>query len=219
MALFTKLPNWASILITVITTVIVVGLVAWGGYELFKPSPSKLPEGGEVVEEKEKVLPEEEDEFANWKTYQNEEYGFEFKYPNDFKIREGGTPLETPKTFEIYPIDERYSTDNSSHFITTSLYLTARYPYERVLSTYDIIYSDGQYSSDRVSIQEIKVGGKKAITFEINLGWIGKDYKGRNNAMYTKVIIERDKYTYSFSAIEDFKTIFNQILSTFKFLD
>ena len=68
-----KLPSWASILIIVIAAIIVVGLVSWAGYELFKPAPSKLPEAGDV----------EEDEFKDWKTYQNEKYGWEIQYPGD----------------------------------------------------------------------------------------------------------------------------------------
>jgi hypothetical protein len=87
MALFTKLPSWASILITVIAAVIVVGLISWGTYTLVKPSPSKLPEGEETVVPKEKP-PTTEDEFKDWKTYRNEKYGFEIRYPTHCVVAE-----------------------------------------------------------------------------------------------------------------------------------
>lgn len=93
MALFTKLPNWASILITVIAAIIVVGLVTWGGYELFKPAPPEETEG-EGTEQQEEELPE--DEFANWKTYRNEKMSFSIKYSPNWII------------IATSPQDERY---------------------------------------------------------------------------------------------------------------
>ncbi len=76
-----KFPTWLSVLGIVIAAVIVLGSVAWGGYELFKPAP---PEETGEGEEQSAI----EDEFADWKTYQNEEYGFEVKYPKDWTSTE-----------------------------------------------------------------------------------------------------------------------------------
>jgi hypothetical protein len=67
-------PKWL-VPVIIVVGIIVLGLITWGGYELFKPAPSKLPGAGEI----------EQDQFKNWKTYRNEEYGFEVKYPKEWQ--------------------------------------------------------------------------------------------------------------------------------------
>ncbi len=41
----------------------------------------------EIVKKDDKVDVAIDDEFSDWKTYEDEEYGFEFKYPSDFSIK------------------------------------------------------------------------------------------------------------------------------------
>jgi len=71
-------PNWKYILIVLILAVIVGGGILSYLRYLNKEisSLSKFPE----IKKPEK--PKIEEETANWKTYRNEEYGFEIKYPN-----------------------------------------------------------------------------------------------------------------------------------------
>ena len=90
-----KFPTWLSVSGIVIAAEIVLGLVVWGGYELFKPAPPEETGGEEGTEQEEEKLPE--DEFADWKTYQNEKYGFEIQYPGDWKA----TLVENPFNMTI----------------------------------------------------------------------------------------------------------------------
>jgi hypothetical protein len=79
--------NWKYILVILILAVIVGGgILSYSRY--FKreiSSLSKFPE----VKKPEKVVGEET---ANWKTYRNDEYGFEFKYPAEFKFGVKASP-------------------------------------------------------------------------------------------------------------------------------
>ena len=68
--------NWKYILIIVILALIVIGETLY----LLKQE-EKIPE----IKLPEKVV---KDETLNWKTYRNEEYGFEIKYPKEFSVSE-----------------------------------------------------------------------------------------------------------------------------------
>ncbi len=71
--------NWKYILIVAVLAAIVGGISYWQYQEM-----QKEEFGGEIN------IPEKavEDETADWKTYRNEEYGFEFQYPEDWTIKE-----------------------------------------------------------------------------------------------------------------------------------
>jgi hypothetical protein len=73
--------NWKYILIVVILAAIAGGWILgyqfwWVAKQEVKAPEIKLPE---------KIT---QDKTANWKIYSNEKYGFEIKYPDDFKIDE-----------------------------------------------------------------------------------------------------------------------------------
>lgn len=73
--------NWKCILIVVVLAALVSGGILWWTKTQEVPLV-ELPE----IKKPEKVV---KDETADWKTYRNEEYGFEVKYPNNWKIIEG----------------------------------------------------------------------------------------------------------------------------------
>ncbi len=64
-----KSNTFVWILVSIFTLLIISGLITW-----------KFTEKESVSAEQQVVVKEEE----NWKTYRNEEYGFEFKYPQDW---------------------------------------------------------------------------------------------------------------------------------------
>jgi hypothetical protein len=81
--------NWKYLLIVMILALLVSGGI-WGYLRCFEreiSSLSKYPEIKKLEKSKREKLKAEE-EIANWKTYRNEEYGFEFKYPSDAKLTE-----------------------------------------------------------------------------------------------------------------------------------
>jgi hypothetical protein len=72
--------NWKYILIVVILAVIVGGgILRWVNKQ--EISPTEFPQ---IPKKVEKI----EDETADWKTYRNEEYGFEFKYPPTYLLKD-----------------------------------------------------------------------------------------------------------------------------------
>ena len=137
---------------------------------------------------------------SDWKTYRNKEYGFELKYPLDFKEQkaESDTILLTTKIDKV-----------SSNYFTVSI--RKNYKINQILSSvkdveeinigdylgYKYFYIEGVGMSEVVLIQT----GQDALSISFDL--IG----GEKNFATAD-----DKKTY----IQDY---FNQILSTFKFIE
>ena len=72
--------NWKFLLIVIILAIVLGGgVLGWQWLEFKKEM--KIPEF--------KLSEKIKDETVNWKTYRNEEYGFEFKYPSNWEIAEG----------------------------------------------------------------------------------------------------------------------------------
>jgi hypothetical protein len=144
-----------------------------------------------AVKEKEVIEEVIKDETANWKTYKNEEYGFEFKYPEGWYIEErSGDKVSTPwfTLFEVI-LNEKRLIEHERPLI--SIYIQNE---NFVLGTRDW--------------QDFKVGqvdGKIAcdvLGCEIILPRI------RNQTFY---ILTKNNPL--------FDTITNQMLSTFRFLE
>lgn len=177
-----------------------------------------------------------QDDTSSWKTYRNEEYGFEVSYPKDWQFKEIGTsPNSSARTsFKISAVESN-SNDPTS--------------YSKDLSYFEIVPSIGG-RGDYMFGHEIKRKEFKTTTFT----GTRRDYFAKNGTMFASVIIidpnekrpkwpdaiidlvpeitdskwqdvyleEINDYTRNLASREvneqDYKTL-NQILSTFEFLE
>jgi len=89
----------------VLLVIVVAGAV---GYFIWAQKSPTTPTGQQpTVQQPAIQLSSVKDETANWKTYRNEKYGFEFKYLSNFKISEDETGryiLITPENKDEYQL-------------------------------------------------------------------------------------------------------------------
>lgn len=139
----------------------------------------------------------ENSETADWKTYTNDEYGFEFKYPGEWKVGEERASgdyfmvligrQEPVQVYGIFALAVRYKSKNE--------YLSS-------------LESVGYIN---VGESDTLLGGEKATFYTYS----------RNNSdlKWRMIVAEKDGNTIEFSmgATEEYDNVFNNILSTFKF--
>lgn len=214
--------NWIYVLIVIVLAVIVGGGILGYQYWWLPRQYPVLPEA---------KLPEKvtKDETAGWKTYRNEEYGFEIKYFADWEIAEyfssspiGGPFISTSIKQQSLPIRINIKKDFEKSYILEKY---PDFPEEwasyagcsmNILTSANIdedFNKNFEKECQQYKTKDVEVGGSNAIKCE----------PGTGPAVWSAVwLLKNNKaiaFIFSSLAPEDCEGMFNQMLSTFKFLE
>lgn len=144
-------------------------------------------------------------ETTDWKTYRNEEYGFELKYPEDWVFNKrkgyifgpGSTQLED---IEFYEASYRYSPIDLVIHSNLKNYSSSEW-LEKYIN-YPLGYSPIK--------RELSIGGKQGVIVTYSQGCMGNE-----------AFVSSEKYIFILKTCVGLamKSIFDTMLSTFRFLE
>ncbi len=196
----------SAIIILIVAIVVVAGGV---GYYFYKTSQ-------EQKEAKKTKSEQIVDETADWNIYQNEEYGFKMKYPEDWRIEEAiiadSEELKPLSVFTLCPKDKVYYhtvggyTRGTMDPIGTEIWSTEDYQKRGIPGAKKVLISDNLsafYSENALGeiFYVIQYPNKNIVViFRSEIDMILRDPSEDAEA-------------------EELKKVFNQILSTFKFIE
>jgi len=197
-----KQSNWLVVLISIIA-VIVLGLVCYGVYWYFSNTP--FIEEGTFIDTGTLPVNDSSDPTANWQTYRNEEYGFEFKFPGGWFVNEPEDLKDSPLGLNYYssfdftvggaPIEISVKEDNALDNMKASLLELG------ILVGEKIVDVDGAASTELKSYAPPGTEDS-LITSSVYIPHNGQFIVFFDSARLEKTSIE-----------------FDQILSTFKFIE
>ncbi len=221
-------PQRSAKIFLIICVIFLVGtLLGVAGY-LAKNKPVKIqqPQIPPVTETVKSV----EDETANWKTYRNEEYGFEFKYPRTLTLSENNN-YKSSEDQRLLQLNK--STD--TNFITVSRFEIGKdQTFKDVIINNSWLPGGGPRHEDFSKFKLVKVGNN-SYYYRYLCGSIGgPDEQGNTTCDYFYYYwLVKDQSVFEFELFDilltnnknlDFENPpshleLKQILSTFRFIE
>ncbi len=182
----------------VLAVVIVLSVITFAGWVIAHKStetnPTKLPQtDSSKPDDTSKSIKTEDvisDPYKGWETYQNDKYGFSFRYPSELKLDEvvAEAPNPSSATAQIsafnlkHNVNEKYSELSSMEILGKNL--------GEIEKWYDTYY--GQSTTAKVSKEKQLISNKNAIKYTV----INVDETSYLN------LYEVGDYTYTFESLQ-----------------
>lgn len=163
-----------------------------------KPVKIQQPQASPAAEPAKSV----EDETADWKTYRNEEYGFEFKYPKTFNLGTNLILYDWTKEIVIGPGEFYYKTGQS------------RWK-NRMVHRVNYTIGDLCISPEDIApVTDYDLSQINCVIYQVDRNYVIK-YSDPDSVDYI-LGLNKGEIVYTFNKANDF--LFDQILSTFNFI-
>lgn len=184
-----------------IVILIIAGILALGGGGYYIAQKYKAPVVQQEIAQNQTSTQPAQDETAGWKTYTNDKYGFEVKYPAEYETYQAGNVIHFPK-----------SNSETNWGITISI---------NALGINELCDS-AQYAAN----QKMSTAGDSITSSKVFLNGISQEVSQlrasyNNRAALSTYIPVKDcstsKKMIVISASEDLLTQYNEFLRTFKF--